>query len=101
MRVTNVHGEKLPEQFQMCLIKVLGQLLFTLDLAESLGLSALLMKCQGPPVLIHLKSNWGSWFPYGEASSITVQSQRTIQQITFPLRPVEMSEESDGAWGRL
>lgn len=27
MRVTNVHGEKLPEQFQMCLRKVLGQLL--------------------------------------------------------------------------
>lgn len=102
---TCVGREKLPEQFQRCLKKDTRPAAIYCWFGWIPGTFCCLDKCQDPLVLIHLKSNWmcccGSQFPYGEASSITVQSSPTIWWMTFSQCPAEMREESDRVWGKL
>lgn len=97
--------EKLPEQFQRCLKKGIRPAAIYCWFGWIPVTFRSLDKCQDPLVLIHLKSNWtfccGSQFPYGEASSITVQSSPTIWWMTFSQCPAEMREESDRVWGKL
>ena len=96
--------EKLPEWFQRCLRKAPGQLPFTVDLAESLWLFALLTNAKSHQCSSISKATGcaagahGSRMERLQVSHFSHDPQ--YGKLLFPSAQ-QRWEESDGVWGRL